>query len=551
MDQVKLAGTWLKKNYFWVLAGTCAILSIAFWFISTGALSAQASTWTGQIDSAYQTGQSVVSTSNHPNDVSHKKMDERIAVLADDVYAAWAARYNKQKRYLIWQDFAGDEFVATVRKLQPIELHVEPTTELLDVNERQIYRNFIDDELANLLAKTIDAQWYADAAEETGSRVGSGATNEVVGVVDWAVSNQKEIHESRFTWTGRVPTTLEILYAQEDLWVYSAVLSVIQKTNGDITQRYQAAIKTVKYIDIGRDAIGFGGLIGSTSSTTAETSGGSDMMSSMGGPGGSDMMAGGGATSASTGGAGTGGAAATTSDPGDHRYIDTTFKPVMASSLRSAYSSSSPDDAYLIVAKRMPVRMGLVIDHRQLPKLLAECGNADLQLEIRQVRIATESLSDGRTFVGGSGGGGGRSGGGMFGGEGDMDGGGGSGGGMFGRSSTSNAGEDSDGGEGMFSGGGGGGMGGMYGGRGGTTQTKLSDDSPYDVHVELYGVIYIYNPVDREKLGKKLDNAGENVPTTGDDTSDDTSDATKGGAKNAAGDPAARNNGGAVEPPKN
>ena len=77
-------------------------------------------------------------------------------------------------------------------------------------------------------------------------------------------------------------------------------------------------------------------------------------------------------------------------------------------------------------------------------------------------------------------------------------------------------GEGSDGGEGMGMGpmgpstpgdaddGGFPGFGGAAGG------TQLKDSSPWDLDVELYGIIYIYNPVDTEKIGKKL------VPVTGD-----------------------------------
>lgn len=498
MDQLKLAGVWLKKNYFWVLAGLCGILSIAFWFLSTGALANEAATWLGQINASEKTGRLIVSTANHPNDLSHEKMDERIDVLAGDVYAAWAARYDKQKQYLVWnENVVGKTFLDKVKKLQPIEQHVQPDSELLSVTERSRYQNFVDRDLPDL-AKLVGTQWYEDVEKDT--ELG-GATEEVVGVVDWAASNQKEIHESRFSWTGREPTTLEVLYAQEDLWVLKAILSTIRKTNGDTDERYKAAIKTVKFIDIGSDAIGFGGEIGSAAAGSRGSDDGGMSMGGMGGmgEGGMENMGGGGDGSSGTSTGSTG------IDPGDNRYIDTSYKPVKATSLRSAFSSSSPDDAYLIVAKRMPVRIGLVIDHRKLPKLLAECGNANLQIEIRQVRIGTDGLEDGRTFVGaGSSGGGG----GMFGGGND-----GGGGGMFGQA----------GGAGEEGSGGGGAEGGMFGGGGGGSDVKLTDDSPFDVHVEVYGIIYIYNPVDRARLGRKLDNAGDETPVDG-DTKEGTAD---------------------------
>jgi hypothetical protein len=63
----------------------------------------------------------------------------------------------------------------------------------------------------------------------------------------------------------------------------------------------------------------------------------------------------------------------------------------------------------------------------------------------------------------------------------------------------------------------------MFGGGGRGSDVKLTDDSPFDVHVEVYGIIYIYNPVDRARLGRKLDNAGDETPVDG-DTKEGTAD---------------------------
>ncbi len=37
--------------------------------------------------------------------------------------------------------------------------------------------------------------------------------------------------------------------------------------------------------------------------------------------------------------------------------------------------------------KMMPIRMSLVMDERRLPKLLVECGNSNMPIEVRRVRI--------------------------------------------------------------------------------------------------------------------------------------------------------------------
>jgi hypothetical protein len=46
---------------------------------------------------------------------------------------------------------------------------------------------------------------------------------------------------------------------------------------------------------------------------------------------------------------------------------------------------------------------------------------------------------------------------------------------------------------------------GGYGMAGGNmnSRTKVSSTSKHDVPVDIYGIIYIYNPVDKEKLGQE------------------------------------------------
>jgi hypothetical protein len=234
-------------------------------------------------------------------------------------------------------------------------------------------------------------------------------------------------------------------------------------------------------------------------------------------------------------GEGGGPAAAPQVDPGDNRYVDLQYEPLTAAQIRSAFDSNNPEDAFLMVAKRVPVRMRLKVDQRKLPRLIAECGNASMQLEVRQVRINTRSGSTARQGAAGGGGGMGDMStmGGMMPGMGEM----GDMGGM-----TPDMG-------GMMGGDMGGMMGGMMGGSGmmgsgmmgGAGGRGLSDDSPFDVDVELYGIMYIYNPVDREKLGKKLDEPGANgtlAPSS--DTESDEAGATAEeapvvGGTNAAG----------------
>src|SRR5690606_28411967 len=157
--------------------------------------------------------------------------------------------------------------------------------------------------------------------------------------------------------------------------------------------------------------------------------------------------------------------------PGDNRYVDTQGVPLTASQLRTALSSNSPTDAFMAVAKRVPVMMSFKMDQRAVPELLAACGSAPLMVEVRQVRIlppgAATAAGMGSSLMGGSS--------------------------MPGYDSYSS---DSMMSSGLTSGyDSGGGMGSSGAGSG------TGEQFPFDLTVEVYGIIYIYNPPQADALG--------------------------------------------------
>ena len=369
-------------------------------------------------------------------------------------------------------------------------------------------------------------------------------------VVDWSVTNQTSIQAASFNWVR--PTTLQILYAQEDLWVLRALMLVIKATNGDADAQYNAAVKEIISLDLGARAAGIksvGTIQGGGSRSGYPGSGGS--MPGMGG-----LLGGGGSTSLpgySGGPSGYGsGAAQAVSDPADGRYVDDTNEPILGSRLRSAMESNQPSDAFLAVAKRMPVRLRVRMNVLKLPLLLCECANSRLPIEVRQVRVNTPPAG----LVGGAGPGFDR---GSGSGRSPMGAGTGSGGGagMSMPSGTSGGagagatlgapGGGSSAGLGGVPGMGGGSYPGMGGGGsypgggdpGGSGSTAATSDSPYDATVEIYGIIYIYNPVDPAKLGiEKEKPAASEAAATGEPAAngDAAADATAEDAAEAAAD---------------
>lgn len=150
----------------------------------------------------------------------------------------------------------------------------------------------------------------------------------------------------------------------------------------------------------------------------------------------------------------------------EFRYIDDKGKPL-------AYQPQYPFALHpRSEFKMMPISMKLVIDQRRIPRLLVECANSNMPIEVRRIRMLKTQGPAGSTTTGG-GGFGGMGGGGM---EGGMP---------------------------------GGGMGAHRPRPMGGTDGQQSGSEQYNVPVEIHAIINIYNPPDKDKLGKGAASTGQ------------------------------------------
>lgn len=553
--------------------------------MTKSSLSSELKTQQAMLDSKYGSVQEVsTKVATHPNSSSHEQMDRIVTSIAEDVKKAWELQYNRQVKIMQWPNELGAEFTSAVDKYRPIEnLPFPVTNDPLGLPLRERYRDYVDP-LFPRLAEIIGSSWRASVSDLASAPAGEGAAGGIGAptggggrgmmgpgmmgpgmagsggaadleaakqLVVWDVASQKDLMQSVLWWhnTNKAPSTLEILYTQEDLWILEGLMNIIKATNGDAQENFQAAIKNIEFIRIGKKAVGRAGEISSLASTgnmggMGMGMGGSGSMmppgegGDMGDSGSGGSSGGSGPTPGMDGMDGMGmegmldaasGGSDTSSgpDPASGRYVDTAFQPITGEKIRSVVTSGAldPTDAPLAVAKRIPVRMRFMMDQRKLNRLLTECGNADLMLEIKQVRINTTPAE-----AAGSGGLGGM-----------MGGSGGSGGGRAGPG-------------GMLGAAGGMGLGAPEGSGGGLGPTGGSPvvgaSKTFDLPVEIYGVVYLFNPVDMNKLGlqnvtadTQLENVGRVTAeeSTGVQTDQPSAPAAAGEAGSA---PA--NNGGAA-----
>lgn len=524
----------VKKHYFWIFCGVVTVVALGAWVWTTLDMSARYAADKAKIEAAISLVNGVNGIADHPNEITHAAMDKRINDLKLSVARAWQEQYLEQEKVFVWPSSTFDNRIRrALSKLRPIEAHFPefptPPGKELPQEWRVAYSNYMRDELPKL-AETIGAKWQVNPDMQTGTgATGSegysgysggsgyspysgasategsglpGAVEEERPVVDWNVANQAEIYNLRFNWSARpnsVPNTLEMLYAQEDFWTLQSLMEIIRRTNGDADAYYEALVKEIQFIRIGAFAVRSDAMItplvpanagvGSMAEGTGmPVEGSSSADPYAAGPGG---MPDGYGMPGTEMGSGSGTGAPVAIDPAAGRYVDNAYKPLTAEELRGSLTTTDPEKAYLAVAKRMPVRMRLRMDQRYLSRLLVECANAPLTLEVRQVRINPNTSG----AVAGAYGGGGSSGSpyGGSGGFGAM-----SGAMSGGGPSESYSSESSS----------------PYGSGSGSGPGMGGPGTSFDAVVEIYGIVYIYNPPVKGPLDVDASGGGETTPST-------------------------------------
>lgn len=521
MDQVKEQWRKIQPHVFWIMCGGILALCLGSWYMSTSTLKAEQEANKTKIEGTFSTVGGLQSkAATHPNASTNAKMDELNRDYGNRVAAGWEQQYRRQEGILVWPASFDEDFQTAVKPLKPIEKVPVNTPFGLAIRDdfRRRYRDFIDYELPHL-AETIGARWQArrdGSSTQDGQPPMAGPGGAMVGpggamgplafrpdgtpidqvdrsIVLWAPANQQELLMTHYGFTMKEddPSTLDVLYAQEDLWVLQNLMDIIKRANEGATARHEATVKSIEFIRIGRTALGNAGQVMVVGATTGS---GGPSSPILGGP----VSEGGGVPAEGGMPGGEGGMPGESTsptadpkfnglDPANWRYVDQKNIPLAGFQLRDAIMAPTEQNALLTVAKRMPVRVRFEIDQRRMNRLLAEFGNAQLPVEIRQVRINRDAAAVGtaESFFNATGGGGGM--GGPGGGLGPPPGYGGEGGGFGGYSAAI--------GEGY--GGPGGGMGVL--GAGNLTRDATVDSNL--IKIEIYGILYLYNPVNRSVLG--------------------------------------------------
>ena len=495
MDQVKTVLAALKKHHFWVLCVVVVAVGLASWLLATRSVDQACAARVSKIqDDAQQMG-AITSIAPHPNQPVVDAINARTAQLKMEVLEAWEELYTVQKKKNPLPKVLSEGFQKEFEGLGPtdeinwkyrqeymefIGSHIPTLFEMVDILRREPLEEGANGAIpgspqlptgpgGRFMGGEGGMEYDGSVGGGMGYAAGPGGEGgqfgtKLIGVVNWDPTDRARL-ERRFSWPSR-PTTQQVRLAQEDLWVYEALLRIIKNTNGPVKNYFDAPIKQIRELQIGREAAaawrradggsmpaGGGERYGTEHDGPAPTSGGAGSPAVMG---------------YDDGGMG---------QTANSRYVDENCLPVEVDELgRPVFKDEQGNILGSGPYRLMPIRLVLVMNQAKLAKLLVECANSNMPVEPRGVYLGMNNnpmANMGRPSQPGMEGG-------------DLGHG---GGGRMSYSSDYDGGGQYDGGYQSY------GTGGASGQIGGAQSRTL------DVQVEIQGTICIYNPPDEEKLG--------------------------------------------------
>jgi hypothetical protein len=506
VDKIKQALKWSNKNRFWLGSAALALAMLICWILVSNSIDANTSKYTSDVQSNISKANAIMNVSAedgdvkvHPNTTTENGMRELLNQSADELVKAWKLRYNAQAKILQWPK----EILADQKFCDYFNVHNPPETYPLE-SERGIeafstlYLNQIPRQMERICRDTLRTKWNYDPAYSKADYKFTPDEELSRFAVAWDEMNQDLWHKKLTSFRGfddhgntiEGPTGLQIYMLQQDLWLLEAMFEVIRQINGDVSANDQAKIKKIDHVAFGREART---QLGKLSPLEVGAAGAASSLDA-----------------APPADPSTTEAPATTFDPFASkkpfhgRYVNAAFQPISADEVLTVLQAVKKGDPLpatgleLIVAKRVPVRIALRMDEREIPNFMTACANSPFAFEIRQVRKNRHVPGQGIALNGGDG----------------------SGGGSMGNNPM---GESRGGGRGMPGGGdrtdpdvssamggsaslGGAPRGGAPGG-GSSDQPeskKAETRTNYDIDVEFYGIVKIYNPVSEDYFKKVI-----------------------------------------------
>ena len=396
-DNVRPYIDFVVKQHFWLLMPLVPLLVLPLLFMAKGSLGEQIVAARGQIDSRLSALRSVEGIKPHPNEAWSAQINARTNAVRRQTRDEWRRFWESQQPLRVWPAALGDDFVQRAAALKPDGKLPRKLLERYQNSVRALVRQLP----ARMGADEVMVDPVAPVAGPGGPQAQPAQAVRSNKLVVWSPEDQKRVYAS-FDWE-KPPSTMQVVLAQEELWVYGLLCDSIARVNKVAAGPYNSPIPLVQQLAIGYAAAEDdpGGSRGGRILVSAAPAAGGMPMGEDGAP---PAMDGAGPAPAAPrpphprfgggGGQGPGGAAppppppeeggaAPAASPDDPLknwiYVDFNGKPLSAQEL-----AASPDATMVHL---MPFAIRAVIDERHLDAWLVDLARSAVPIDVRQVRI--------------------------------------------------------------------------------------------------------------------------------------------------------------------
>jgi hypothetical protein len=369
MDKVKVVLGYVQKYHFWLLSVVAILCGLVGWMKARGVLDDEFAKNKSTVTGKFSALNGVQQNQNPPNTEWATAIAEITKQEQAEVSATWQSVYDAQRKVLTWPEVmtAMPGFDTFIEK-SPANADIPP--QWLAAYQTEVLRSEYPK-----LAKIVGAE-PLDESGKPSAAAAPAATPPAAGAaaapthykMHW--ENQTEVEKWLAFPGGAPPTSFQVRLRQEDYWVFQALLNIIRLTNDPAP--YVPWIKRIEKLSIGEHAapqfaLGMGkGHVKSLAPAGAAAEAAAPAVD----------------------------AAAAAGDPtqppqpdlGRYLAADGTILPV----------GTSLDQQF----KRLPIYMKLVMDQREITRLLTECANYPLPVEVRQLRINPDTDNERTTRAG-------------------------------------------------------------------------------------------------------------------------------------------------------
>jgi hypothetical protein len=371
MDSIKPLLAKLRNNQFWIFTAVITVTAVTVWMSAASELDAKFTADKQKNQSAFASLE-IFSRGgiNHPPNAHYKKAVDGVREdLENQVVDAWKNLFERQRKVLHVNPRVGE--------LEPYLVDEKFLQKEIPPNLRdQFHNNQIIEEDFKMLFDLLNLRRLHGVNPV--DPVPAQPPTQIDGILVWNAQPAPRDLMLRYK-TLLTPSTFRIRLTQEDLWIFRSLFGVIQRINsrpidvwlevldgkppseGSVDQA-NVPIKQIDYCDLAQYAVsaaeGRPGHI-----RTAE-----DEEQRNARPSGGRLQ--------SAFAAGTKGSADEDQKLAEGRYIDGRNQPV-----------ADPQSPPYTEFKQMFVQLQVVMDQRLIPVLVAECANADIAIETRQLLV--------------------------------------------------------------------------------------------------------------------------------------------------------------------